>query len=241
MSNRLLKILIVDDEPEFCDFLASSLEKELDAKISVTDNGRDAMIQYGLHRPQVIVSDIRMPRGDGLEFLERIRNLGGQTPPAVVLTTGYADCRLEDVFADGADALFAKPFAVSDLVESIGHLTKPFSERWNFKYELKEEAKPLLFSNKNWITESSIGRGGFFVPAVENHFSVNTLVRFSVQTERGQHLNGLGRVAWSRKLASNNLAAGYGIEFIELDGVTVKVLTNLFSKKLPIPFIPKSA
>jgi CheY-like chemotaxis protein len=72
--------------------------------------------------PDIIISDIRMPGLTGLEVLAGLRQAGWRTH--FVLMTAYAD---DDARAQarllGADALFAKPFDIDDLMTAVVNLT----------------------------------------------------------------------------------------------------------------------
>jgi CheY-like chemotaxis protein len=73
-------------------------------------------------RPDVIITDVRMPGLTGIEILAGLRHAGWQTP--IVLMTAYADPELrEEVRRLGGDALFAKPFDVDDLITAVVNMT----------------------------------------------------------------------------------------------------------------------
>ena len=66
----------------------------------------------------VIVSDIRMPRMDGLQLLDRVRSLDGDLP--VILVTGHGDVPMAvAALRDGAYDFLTKPFATDHLVATI--------------------------------------------------------------------------------------------------------------------------
>ena len=70
--------------------------------------------------PGVVVSDIRMPRIDGLELFRRLKRLDPDLP--VILITGHGDIAMAvDAMREGAYDFVAKPFAVDRLIGSIRH------------------------------------------------------------------------------------------------------------------------
>jgi len=73
-------------------------------------------------RPDVIISDVRMPGLTGIEILAGLRQAGWHTP--IVLMTAYADPGLcEEAIRLGADAIFAKPFDIDDLMTAVVNIT----------------------------------------------------------------------------------------------------------------------
>ena len=81
------KILVVDDEPDFCEALRDLLEG---SGFSVTEayNGDQALEAYKRERPDVVLLDVRMPGQSGLEVLKEI---GQQTHDALVIMTTAVD------------------------------------------------------------------------------------------------------------------------------------------------------
>ena len=99
-TEATIKALIVDDDEEFADTVATVLEREdsrFDVRTATTvDEGLDA-IEVGL--VDCVVSDYRMPGTDGLEFLETVRADHGELP--FVLLTGEGD---ESIASDAISA-----------------------------------------------------------------------------------------------------------------------------------------
>jgi CheY-like chemotaxis protein len=109
-----IKILVVDDEP-----LAREAMQELlsfyEVRVLTALDGTDGLDQVQKHKPDIIVSDIIMPRMDGYHFIREVRGLGphdGGETPAVALT---ALNRLKDrtrAVAAGFQYHLVKPFDI---------------------------------------------------------------------------------------------------------------------------------
>jgi CheY-like chemotaxis protein len=69
-----VKIIVVDDEPIIADTLVDILNGEGHKAVAVSD-GESAIKWAGLHRPDAIISDVIMPRMDGVETAKAIRKL----------------------------------------------------------------------------------------------------------------------------------------------------------------------
>jgi CheY-like chemotaxis protein len=73
-------------------------------------------------RPDIIISDVRMPGLTGMEILAGLRQAEWCTP--IVLMTAYADAETRELARRlGADAFFEKPFDIDDLVTVVVNMT----------------------------------------------------------------------------------------------------------------------
>ncbi|MFC5401204.1 response regulator transcription factor [Cohnella soli] len=116
-----LRIMIVDDEPTVRLGLSKLLSK-LDASCTVVGearNGVDALQKNGQLKPDLVFTDIRMPKMDGISFTQELAEVSPNT--FVVLLTGYADFEYarNGIRASVFDYLL-KPVEIDDLREVIG-------------------------------------------------------------------------------------------------------------------------
>lgn len=82
-----LKILIVDDEPSICKSIADILEDE-GHTVKTCLNGRHALIEFKIFRPDLIFLDIWMPELGGIEVLQSMREIDSSR--SVVMMSGHA-------------------------------------------------------------------------------------------------------------------------------------------------------
>jgi CheY-like chemotaxis protein len=121
-----IRILVVDDQDDARDLLSTVLEQS-GAEVRAVSSSAEAREVFPNFRPDVLVSDIAMPREGGYELIRKIRSLGadkGGTVPAVAVTA-YATA--EDralAFAAGYDVHLAKPLAPMTLVEALAKLVR---------------------------------------------------------------------------------------------------------------------
>ena len=80
-------ILIVDDEESMCQFLSIMLKKEGHEVCSV-NNGADALRQMQSRRFDVVITDIQMPKMDGIQVLSGVKAIDATVP--VIIMTAYA-------------------------------------------------------------------------------------------------------------------------------------------------------
>lgn len=119
-----LKLLIVDDDPNTRTLLTEALEVR-GANVRASASAREAQQTLAAWHPDLMISDVGMPRESGYELIRRVRGLpadaGGRTP--AIACTGYA--RAEDrarAIDAGFDAVVAKPVDLELLVETIAHV-----------------------------------------------------------------------------------------------------------------------
>lgn len=112
------KVLVVDDEIDLREIICEDLEL-LGAEVFNAENGRIAFDLVERHNPDAIISDIRMPGGDGIELLKRVRAVRSQPPPFIFLITGFADVTAEQALDMGAQGMLSKPFNLKQLREMV--------------------------------------------------------------------------------------------------------------------------
>jgi DNA-binding NtrC family response regulator len=111
------RILIVDDEPEVVTILTKYFN-DAGYSVDAAAHGGDALIAVSHHRPDVVVLDILMEGLDGVQVLERIRELD----PAirVIMITGSSDVSLKPAaMAMGAFAYVTKPVSLEQLHRAV--------------------------------------------------------------------------------------------------------------------------
>ncbi|HSR51203.1 MAG TPA: PAS domain S-box protein [Acidobacteriota bacterium] len=121
-----LRILLAEDNPVNQRLAVRLLEKR-GHRVTVADNGRQALEIYEQCRFDLILMDLQMPEMGGYEATERIRQLeNGRSKhvPIVALTAHALREDRERCFEVGMDAYLCKPFKSSDLVEVLRGLTQ---------------------------------------------------------------------------------------------------------------------
>jgi DNA-binding NarL/FixJ family response regulator len=113
------RVLIADDEGILRSTLAELLAREANIEIVATSpNGREALIDALATRPHVVLTDLKMPRMDGVEL---IRHLAEQLPEtaAVVLTAFDDDENLFSALKAGAIGYVLKDATVQQIAQAI--------------------------------------------------------------------------------------------------------------------------
>jgi len=116
------RILLVDDNVNGSTARKTVLE-ELGHKINVASSGADALEQFSQHKYDLVVTDYRMPRMDGLELFVRLRKLAPDIP--IVLISGFVDALGLNEATSGADSVIQKSAnEVNHLVRAVNRLLR---------------------------------------------------------------------------------------------------------------------
>lgn len=236
-------ILFVDDEIDFRNILAFSFGRK-GYKVLTASNGKEAFAIIQSQPVDVVVSDIRMPDGDGIELLDHTKERHPGTP-IILLVTGFADVTTEEAHNKGAEALFSKPFDLNMLEQVIQTLLTPPDQRWaEAAKEVDTEIKvELRFQNLSSSIEAkvlSIGRGGMFIAFDKGNYpNINDEVSFTIHFDGQQKpLVGNGTIRWIRTQNIADFASGFGIEFTYLDEADRKLVIEYAKAKKLKPYIP---
>ncbi len=110
-------IIYVDDDIDLLESVSELLSEE-GFRVYPFSDGHEALRRFPEMPVDVVLTDIKMPKMNGIELLERIRSLDQEIP--VILTTGYADLNMAvDAVNKGAFEFIIKPFNPNYLVHSI--------------------------------------------------------------------------------------------------------------------------
>lgn len=113
-----LKILYAEDDATLRELVTEMLEDE-GAKVVSVFNGSEAFELLTKQVFDIIISDVRMPGGDGHELLKNVKDKLDNPPPLIFLT-GFSDLEEEsNAIKLGAHGLLDKPFILEKLIEKI--------------------------------------------------------------------------------------------------------------------------
>jgi len=118
MSNSEVKrnILVVDDEPQITRVLKTTLSGQ-GYGVRTAADGEEALQEMKSWEPDVIITDLRMPRMDGLELCRRVR-ADSRIPIIVLSVKGEETIKVEALDA-GADDYITKPFSINELLARV--------------------------------------------------------------------------------------------------------------------------
>jgi DNA-binding NarL/FixJ family response regulator len=125
-----VRILLADDNRLFVEGLTDLLEAYGHEVVATAANGIEAIDRARVHRPDLILMDVRMPRSDGLEATRAIAAAHPEIR-IVMLSTSDADEHLFDAIASGAFGYLMKSMRGEDLVKALEQVAEgvpPFTQ-----------------------------------------------------------------------------------------------------------------
>lgn len=116
MSEPRPRILIVEDEAEIRRFVRLTLESE-GHEVHEADGLKRGLIEAGTRRPDLLVLDLGLPDGDGIDLIRNLR--GWSTAPVIVLSARSAEADKIAALDAGADDYLVKPFGAGELLARV--------------------------------------------------------------------------------------------------------------------------
>ncbi|MCF8009718.1 MAG: sporulation transcription factor Spo0A [Clostridiales bacterium] len=120
------KLIIADDNKEFCELLQEFLNQQEDIELcGIAYNGNEALKLIEEHNPEIVVLDIIMPHLDGIGVLEKLAGGDYNPRPKVIMLTAFGQESVTQRAVElGADYYILKPFDFSVLATRIRQLTE---------------------------------------------------------------------------------------------------------------------
>ncbi len=155
MGKEKIKVLLADDNKDFCDILSGYLNSQADIEVeAVAEDGMDALDKMKKKDFDVALIDSIMPRLDGLGLLERINDTKEiKKPVCIMLSSLNQDKITERAFALGADYYLLKPFDMESLASRIRQLK---GERSKSISKLNTPIKNMSAENAAYDLETKV-------------------------------------------------------------------------------------
>ncbi len=109
-------ILVVDDEIDLREIIASEFQY-LGADVFVAGSILVAQDILKDQKIDLVISDIRMPGGSGVELLDFVKK-NPNSKTAMILISGFADFSFQEALIKGVDGYISKPFQLDDIISS---------------------------------------------------------------------------------------------------------------------------
>src|SRR3989338_4755382 len=173
MSENKRRVLVVDDDAVIRDMAADILSPEYE--VMEAFDGQDGWEKARTWLPELVISDLMMPRMHGYELCKLLRSPEGLSGVKILVASSkpFATDKAQ-ALAAGADDYIVKPFPINDLLDKVRKLLSPATsvppraapdspEVTNRSYALAHPAKPdapLPVFVRFWGTRGSCPTGG---------------------------------------------------------------------------------
>ena len=119
----MITVVIADDHPLVRDGIVAILTREPDLEVlAQAGSGPEAVAMVAHHDPDVVLMDLRMPGGDGVDAIRTLRGQRSDRPRILVLTTYDTDRDIRAALAAGADGYLLKDTPRADLIRAVRDL-----------------------------------------------------------------------------------------------------------------------
>ena len=141
-------VMVVEDNDDFRHFLHRELSLIYN-KVLVARDGMDGALMAEEENPDLIVSDVMMPRMNGTDMCRRIKeNIETSHIPVILLTAWSTDEGRAEGYKAGADAYIAKPFDMEVLLARISNLLEKQEKRQqDFSHSISLDPKTVTDSS----------------------------------------------------------------------------------------------
>ncbi len=121
MAEPLPVAILIEDERQIRRFVRTALETE-GWSVHEAETMRQGLTDAGTRKPDLIILDLGLPDGDGVEFLRDLR--GWSKVPVIVLSARIGEQDKIDALDAGADDYLTKPFGVGELLARVRATTR---------------------------------------------------------------------------------------------------------------------
>jgi len=151
ITNPAPRILVVDDD-DTIRFLLMDTLGALGYKTLGAVNGEEALTKITQEEVDLVVTDIRMPRLNGVDLLRQIKERVPDLPVLIITAYNYTYTK-DQVLQSGADGFLAKPFRIGKIEEQIRSILKTKTDKIPV---VKEEPKLILVADDDEVLRNML-------------------------------------------------------------------------------------
>jgi two-component system OmpR family response regulator len=121
VDDRTTHILIIDDDLNYSEMLKSAISSEMPTvEITTTDDGYEGLMLIGELKPQLVILDIKMPKVDGFQVLELLKNRKTDHDMKILVVSGYLDAETKEQLSKTiADQSMDKLADINVLIKTV--------------------------------------------------------------------------------------------------------------------------
>ncbi len=148
-------VLIVDDHPEIRRIILKSLDKTY--KVIQASDGVEGLQAAADQIPDIIISDVMMPRMDGIEFIHKLKNNPATNHiPIILLSSKSERIDREIGFKSGAVSYLTKPFYETELIALLNSILQLREKSWEAYKKKNQIPQHTLADEKDEVVEKLI-------------------------------------------------------------------------------------
>ena len=229
MRNRVLKqlkVLLVEDEENIARLLKDAIGDSFFSCIIATD-GEDGLEKFEKHSPDIVITDINMPRLNGLDMSKKLKDMN-PTIPIIILSAFSEKEKLFSAIDIGVTKYFLKPFDPDELLDYIDSISENIASKMLTLSEgfVFNKGTGSLYKNDRYVSLSK-KESAFFSLLLEN---VNKVIDSEqiksylwagedVSDERVRTFIRRVRAKTSKKLIKNVKGIGYQANLTNVNSI----------------------
>ncbi len=178
---KTISVLLAEDDQEIREQLSTFL-KRIVGTLHIAENGEMGLEAFKASRPDIVITDIRMPKMDGLEMAKAIKEMDRTVP--IIVTTAYNETQfLLNAIEMGLDKYVIKPTDTDILIEAIyACALNLFQKR---ELEVKTKAiQYILDLNPNFIILSNHEEVEYINQTALNFLGYSSLEDFKMDAQQ---------------------------------------------------------
>lgn len=157
----MLNVLIADDESIILNGLKYTIESHPELHMSVVafaKNGIEAFDKSKTVRPEIIITDINMPKCDGLDFISNLKTLDNYHPEIIILT-GYSDFEYAKTAINlGVSFFLLKPINANELIDTLKKSVEKYTEKQNIQSQLSDYHTTISHRQNFFLIDLFLGK-----------------------------------------------------------------------------------
>ena len=205
-SQQKTAIWIIDDDQSMRWVLERTLVNNGYA-VTAFESGSVALASFKRaeidERPQLVITDVRMPGINGFELMKQIKNISPQTP--IIVMTAYTDLdTTRQTFEEGAFEYLPKPFDIDDALELVARACK-------ISQADEAAAAPILVENGDWQgplrlwAKQQLSQGETDILKNAARTFEKTLLDCALEATRGRKQDAARLLGWGRNTLTRKL------------------------------------
>lgn len=206
MNLATARIWVIDDDQSMRWVLEKTLSNS-GYQVSAFESGSVALTHFKRsaqsERPQLIITDVRMPGINGFELLKQIKHLAPKIP--IIVMTAYSD--LDSTlhgFQEGAFEYLPKPFDIDDALELVARAITPVAIEGDDLGISAAEVCDWQVPLRNWARQQ-LSRGESDILKLASKTFEKTLLDCALEATRGRKQDAAKRLGWGRNTLTRKL------------------------------------
>ena len=206
LQNKSHSVWIIDDDQSMRWVLEKTLINN-GYQVSAFESGSVALASFKRatmeQRPDLIITDVRMPGINGFELMKQIKNISPHTP--IIIMTAYTDLDTTvQTFEEGAFEYLPKPFDIDDALELVARACSLNGEDADSKGQAPTESGDWQRPLRQWA-QQQLSRGETDILKNAAKTFEKTLLDCALEATRGRKQDAARLLGWGRNTLTRKL------------------------------------